>query len=172
MTWIAKPIAPALASLVLLLAIMPQFCACSMLDDTRNPTICFVLPDGYRGVFQLVLDEKQGVDVIHREGKYVYEIPVSGVLKIKSFKPFDGWHKEIAVYKSGESIPTEDSTIAPNTVALRLLGTSSHNKGPLAQTNVIGTEEQAKQAKIDEMAGKLNSVALDSSSPFARPESR
>ncbi len=89
-----------------------------------------------------------------KDGRYVYEIPPSGVLKVKTFSPFQGWHKEIAVYKNGSSIPTDDFT-NPDTVALRLLGTSRHNDGPLIQTNVIGTQEQAKQAKIDMMAGKL-----------------
>jgi hypothetical protein len=61
---------------------------------------------------------------------------------------------QIAVYKSGESIPTDDFN-HPDIVALRLLGSSRHNDGPLTQTNVVGTQEQATQAKIDEMAGKL-----------------
>jgi hypothetical protein len=35
------------------------------------------------------------------------------------------------------------------------MGTSRRNNGPYIQTNTIGTQEEAKQAVIDEMAGRL-----------------
>jgi len=155
MAWIVRPISRSLACFMVLLALMTQLSACNMLQDAQYPTICFVLPDGYRGAFQLVLDNKEGVGIVTKDGQYVYEIPVSGVLKVKSFKPFEGLHKEIAVYKNGESILTDDTTLSPSTIALRSLGTSRRNKGPYIETNVIGTQEEAKQAKIDEMAGTL-----------------
>ena len=62
--------------------------ACSFLKDTSRPTICFVLPDGYVGAFQVVLDEKTGIEVSQKDGKYVYEIPASGSLNVKTFHPF------------------------------------------------------------------------------------
>jgi hypothetical protein len=155
MARIANPIAQSFVCLMVLLTLTTQISACNMFQVAQDRTICFVLPDGYRGAFQLVLDKKKGIDVIGKDGRYIYEIPASGVLKVKSFKPFEGWHKEIAVYKSGESIPTEDSTVPPSTVALRLMGTSRRNNGPYIQTNIIGTQEEAKQAVIDEMAGRL-----------------
>jgi hypothetical protein len=58
------------------------------------------------------------------------------------------------MYKNGSIIPTDDFH-HPDRVSLRVLGTSQHNDGPRIQTLVIGTEKQATQAKIDEMAGKL-----------------
>jgi hypothetical protein len=151
-------IGQSLACFVVFLALLTQVMACmplSRLKDDSKPTICFVLPDGYVGAFQLVLDEKGNEEVVKKNGRYVYEIPPNGLLKVKTFHPFEGWHRTVAVYKNGSSIPTEDSTLPPDTVALRVLGTSQHNDGPFTQTNVIGTQEQAKQAQKDEMAGTL-----------------
>lgn len=142
-------------SLLILFLLITQVTACTLFQDLARPTICFVLPDAYRGAFQLVLDETGGADVSARDGKYFYEIPASGVLKVKTFKPFEGYHKEIAVYKNGQEIPSENSNSPPELIALRLLGTSRHNDGPLKQTNVIGNKEEAKQAQIDLMAGNL-----------------
>lgn len=128
--------------------------ACSFFTDTSRPTISFVLPDGYVGAFQLVLDEKTGIEVSQKDGKYVYEIPASGSLNVTTFHPLDGERKYVAMYKNGSIIPTDDYD-QPDLVSLRLLGTSKHNDGPFVITLVIGTEKQATQAKIDEMAGKL-----------------
>lgn len=128
--------------------------ACSLLTDSSRPTVCFVLPDGYVGAFQLVLDEKTGIEVSQKDGKSVYEIPPSGSLNVKTFRPLDTPSKYVAMYKDGSTIPTDDLH-HPDVVSLRVLGTSQHNDGPLVITVVIGTGKQATQAKIDEMAGKL-----------------
>jgi hypothetical protein len=128
--------------------------ACSLLTGTSRPTICFVLPDGYVGAFQLVLDEKTGIEINEKDGKYIYEIPSSGSLNVKTFRPLDTPSKYVAMYKDGSIIPTDDLR-HPDIVSLRVLGTSQHNDGPFVITLVIGTEKQAIQAKIDEMAGEL-----------------
>jgi len=128
--------------------------ACSFLTDTSRPTICFGLPDGYVGAFHLVLDEKTGIEVRQKDGKYVYEIPASGSLNVKTFHPLDTPSKYVAMYKDGSIIPTDDLH-HPDVVSLHVLGTSQHNDGPFVITLVIGTDKQATQAKIDEMAGKL-----------------
>ena len=139
---------------IVVLLLTSHITACSFLTDTSRPTICFVLPDGYVGAFQLVLDEKTGIEVSQRDGKYVFEIPASGSLNVKTFHPLDGERKYVAMYKDGSIIPTDDYN-HPDLVSLRVLGTSQHNAGPFVITSVIGTEKQATQAKIDEMAGKL-----------------
>ena len=129
--------------------------ACSAFSSlTGKPTISFVLPDGYVGAFQLVLDENTGIEVSEKDGKYAYEIPPSGSLNVKTFRPFETPSKYVAMYKDGSIIPTNDFQ-HPDIVSLHVLGTSQHNDGPRIQTFVIGTEKQATQAKIDEMAGKL-----------------
>ncbi len=143
--------------LVISLVLTIQITSCGvggLLADASRPTILFVLPDGYLGAFQLILDEKNGIDVTETDGKYVYEIPPGGSLTVKTFRPFETPSKYVAMYKDGSTIPTADST-NPGTVALRLLGNSRHNDGPLIQTSFIGTKDQATQAKIDEMAGRL-----------------
>jgi hypothetical protein len=143
--------------LVTSLVLTIQITSCGvggLLADARRPTICFVLPDGYSGAFQLILDEKNGINVTEKDGKYVYDIPPGGSLSVKTFRPFETPSKYVAMYKAGSIIPTEDST-NPDTVALRLLGNSRHNDGPLMQTNFIGTKDEAIRAKTDQMAGRL-----------------
>lgn len=139
---------------IVVILITSHITACSFLTDTSRPTITFVLPDGYVGAFQLVLDEKTGIEISQKDGKYFYEIPSSGSLNVKTFHPLDGEKKYVAMYKNGSIIPTDDLH-HPDEVSLRVLGTSQHNDGPLVITLVIGTEKQATKAKIDEMAGKL-----------------
>src|SRR5687768_5090846 len=82
--------------------------AFSSLTGDGTQTICFVLPDGYVGAFQLILDEKTGVEISEKDGKYIYEIPPNGLLKLKTFGPFDTPSKYVAMYKNGSIIPTDD----------------------------------------------------------------
>jgi hypothetical protein len=120
-----------------------------------NPPIHFIVPDDFIGAFQLVLDEKEGVEIELKKGGYTYEIPQNRILKVKTFKPFHGWHKETAAYRNGRTIPTEDySTVLSETIALRALGTSRTNDGPLIQTNVIGTAAEAKRIQRQLDAGR------------------
>lgn len=128
---------------------------CSLLGECSNPPIHYVLADGYVGAFQLVLDEANGVDVKLKNRRYTYEIPKGGVLRVKTFQPLYGCHKEIATYKNGRELPAEDfSTVKPETVALRLLGMSGTNDGPLTMTNVIGTQKQAEGVQQQLIKGK------------------
>lgn len=117
---------------------------------TSGRNIHFVLPDGYTGRFEVVLDEGNGIDVKVENDRYTYEIPESGVLKVKSFEPFNEWHKKTAAYRSGKVIPDENE-VDSNTPALRSLSGSGSrsiggkNVGPVILGYAIGTEEQAKK---------------------------
>jgi hypothetical protein len=152
----------------LLLMIIPSLlaptAACALaqkITEGSYPTVCYLLPDKYLGAFQLVLDEKSGVEVTVKDGCYTYEIPEGGVLRVRTFKPLEEWHKEIAIYRNGEKVQPADSTIASDAVALRGLGRSRRNDGPFTQTSVIGTEEQAKQAHRDLQQRKLKLGQLE-----------
>lgn len=146
----------------ILLMIIPSLlaptAACAFVQRTTDgsyPTVCYLVPDKYVGAFQLVLDEKSGVEVTVKDGCYTYEIPEGGVLRVRAFKALEEWHKEVAIYRNGQKVQPADSTTASDAVALRGLGTSRINDGPFTQTSVLGTEEQAKQAHRDLQAGKL-----------------
>ena len=89
-----------------------------------------VLPDGYVGMFKIVLDETGGVEISPKDGRYVYEIPASGILKVKSFAPFRPWHDESAAYRDGTKIKLWDSKVPDDAVVLRSLGESTRGSGP------------------------------------------
>jgi hypothetical protein len=129
--------------------------SCALLSQCSDPPIHYVIPDGYTGAFQIVLDEVKGVDIKLENGSYTYNIPKAGQLRVKSFQPFYGCHKEIARYTNGTQLPTDDhNTVKSDTVALRVLGTTSTNDGPLTMTNVIGTQKEAEEAQRELIKGK------------------
>jgi hypothetical protein len=112
-----------------------------------NPPNHFVLPDGYSGGFRIEQDEANGADLKLMGGRYVYEVPAGGVLKIKNFQSFMGCHSKTAAYQNGEEIP-DGLHVGPDVVALRGGGGSGSreingsNIGPTMVTYVIGTEDQ------------------------------
>jgi hypothetical protein len=106
-----------------------------------NPAVYFILPQGHRGVFRLVLSETKGVEVKPSAGRYTYEVPKSGVLLVKSFEPLDQCHAEYAAYADGTQIPTEASNVNSETIALRGGIVGSKGNGPLILTKVIGTDK-------------------------------
>ena len=126
-----------------LVSIIITVCLCSCLASCRGvfPLVHFVLPDGYTGVFKIVLDEANGIDVRLTDGRYTYEIPAGGILRVKSFKHFEQWHEATAAYRNGTQIPTL-STVNSDTVALRSLGIYTRGDGPPTMTFVIGTKEE------------------------------
>lgn len=116
---------------------------------TLNPPIHYILPDGYVGVFRIVLDEREGVEVGLKDGRYTYEIPSSGILKVKSFAPFGPWHEETAAYKNGNPIVLPDSKVRNDVVALRSLGTYQRGDGPRTMAFVIGTKEEEDRLRVE-----------------------
>ena len=98
----------------------------------------FILPNGYKGTFKLVIDKKNGVEYKIQNGRYVIRIPKSGILKVKNFDPFYMWHKETASYEDG--IPIPDINFGkrnPNSIAF--YGLFGNNK---EQWWLIGTYHQ------------------------------
>lgn len=141
--------------LALIIFLLPvTFAGCGTLGRCANPDVHFILSDGYIGSFRVVLDEERGVDTKLEKGRYVYVIPSSGELRVKTFDPFLGCHKENAAYQSGQNIPDADSSTADDVIALRG-GTGSgsrpingKNVGPIILTYVIGTLEDQHRAKF------------------------
>ena len=105
-----------------------------------NPDVNFIFPDGYVGVFRLVLDEGQGLDVRPKGGLYMYEIPKNGILVVKSLEPLSQCHSEYAQYDSGAKIPTFGSDVNPETIALRGGLVESKGYEPLTFIKLIGTK--------------------------------
>ena len=134
---------------VLLFVLVASFSA-PQSSCTSGRNIHFVLPDGYVGRFEVVLDEVNGADVKFENGRYTYEIPENGVLRVKSFEPFNEWHRKTAAYRSGKVIPDEDE-VDSSVAALRSLsGSGSTSRGgkevgPVILGYAIGTEDEARK---------------------------
>jgi hypothetical protein len=78
------------------------------------------VPKGFTGPIWIMLDES-APEIPLVEGRYRVIIPVSGVLRVRSFAPFTRWHSFTAKYDDGSPIPYESgsSKLDPETIALR-----------------------------------------------------
>jgi hypothetical protein len=134
--------------LLILLIIAASSSACFFF----NPDVHYVLPNGYIGMFKIILDESNGIDVERTNWRYVYEIPPDGILRVKSFAPFRDLHEEKVAYKNGANIPS-GLQVKDDVIALRSAGTGEREGYPLTMTLVIGTEKQvfytAQQQQAD-----------------------
>lgn len=130
-----------------------------------NPSIHYILPNGYVGVFRIQLDEREGVEVKAKAGGYTYEIPASGVLKVKTFAPFQPMHEETAAYKNGAVIELTGSNVSDEAVALRSLGTYRRGDGPPTIAFVIGTKQEEDKLRIE-----MYSSDFDKAGPRASPQ--
>ena len=114
----------------------------------KSPPIYFQLPINYVGAFALILDPREGINIDLQNGRYSYIIPTNGVLKIKSFDPFNKAHKEFAFYSDGKEISMDNSiaSIPPNLIACRDTGVhddpGKNNEWLRSIVYVIGTDVQ------------------------------
>jgi len=73
----------------------------------REYTIKYIVPNGFRGIAILEEDGGHGVDPMLKEDDvYVYTIPASGKLTVKSFDLFEHYHFDAAQYENGEILKT------------------------------------------------------------------
>jgi hypothetical protein len=83
----------------------------------------YVLPDGYRGEFEIV-ESKDGDPLPIENGAEVCHIPASGTLHIDTLESFRNYHRESARYVSGFALPirmTDEAERAPNEVCVYTL---------------------------------------------------
>lgn len=110
----------------------------------------YVLPDGYIGAFNIIVDEAKGAEALLKDGRYTYEVPPTGILRVKSFDQFRGMHEETASYRNGTEIPVLDSSNDDdNVISLRDAGTHEKNYAPRTITLVIGTKHHLQEVIRD-----------------------
>jgi len=68
-------------------------------------TAVFIIPDGFEGIFKVVLSENNG-ESRNDEKKNIYRINDSGVCVVSELGVIDGWHNREAEYTSGQKIMT------------------------------------------------------------------
>lgn len=140
-------------ALAMFFIVSVQTAGCLMLGASSNHSIHYILPDGFRGKFQLLLDPEEGNDIVLRNGRYVIEIPPDGTFKVKTFKPFSEWHQVTAAYKNGRIIRTLMTEDDDDEVALR----GGTNSGGVVQTYIIGTEKEWNNTPTPAFRGTVSS---------------
>jgi hypothetical protein len=85
-----------------------------------GPPVDIVVPKGFTGPVWIMLDP-DGQDIPLVDGRYQVIIPKDGVLRVKSFHPFERWHQSSSKYDDGTLLPEEPggNPAGPDTVALR-----------------------------------------------------
>jgi hypothetical protein len=85
-----------------------------------GPPVDIVVPKGFTGPVWIMLDP-DGQDIPLVNGRYQIVIPADGVLRVRSFWPFERWHPLSAQYDDGTPLPKENGAhpAGPDVVALR-----------------------------------------------------
>ena len=118
--------------------------------DGSRPSVHFIVPDGFRGRIDIVLDTKYGSQIKTQDGRNTYVIPASGTLRVHSFRSLQRWHTTTAAYASGMTLPVIGTAGTNNTVAFFELGasaTSGSNGADSTESVVcfVGTIPEARK---------------------------
>ena len=97
----------------------------------------FILPDGYKGVFKVIVDTKSGLVVTPVKRVVKITVPPSGIVALKSNQTLRKWHTYTAIYKSGARLPYGVGVLPnPETVAIFDLWTDEEG----AHYYLVGTK--------------------------------
>ena len=105
----------------------------------------FVVPDNYRGIFRLTIDQGATEAGRDRNGVWVYRIPESGALSVKRRFPFSEWHRVTAVFASGELLAVAAGPPAvpySDEVRLHSAGSTTRPEGRETMDFFVGTDVQ------------------------------
>jgi hypothetical protein len=73
----------------------------------NGPAVDIVVPKGFTGSVWIMLDSgAQEIPLVN--GRYEVVIPGDGVLRVRSFLPFEQWHESSARYDDGSALPEAD----------------------------------------------------------------
>jgi hypothetical protein len=86
------------------LTTLGAFAGCSR----SGKPVLIILPDSFKGEFQIVKDSKKGEELIEENGCWVFSIPPEGTLYVKNDRPFYLWHTEVIRYKKGGVVNCKD----------------------------------------------------------------
>jgi hypothetical protein len=135
-----KPVVIALATLFIVAVLYGLY----RMRSTGDLTVCFVVPDGYQGIFRLVIDP-HAEQPTQEGGVWVYRIPEDGVLRVKKHWPLSDWHRPTAVYRSGK--PLDAAQLPPgkpyrDEIRVHSTGSATHPDGSQTMDFFVGTDRQ------------------------------
>jgi hypothetical protein len=101
----------------------------SFLSHQNASTVDYVFPDGFSGIAKIRSVKSEGVTLVENNGVVTLDFPPSGVLEIKGKLPIFDWHKPVAHYQSGKTIPvaTPPNEVSDNEIALRDVSGTKQN---------------------------------------------
>jgi hypothetical protein len=87
--------------------------------QSQSGRVHFIVPNGYRGAVLIYTNQPDGITLEVRDGRYVCEIPETGILRIKGNGPFYKWHSTTASFANGDPIllAHEPERLTENAVA-------------------------------------------------------
>jgi hypothetical protein len=117
--------------------------------DGSGPPVHFVVPDGFRGRIDMVLDTKHGSRIVTQDGRYTFVIPASGTLRVQSLRSLQRWHTATAAYASGHVLPVVGTAGTNSMIGFFEIGSSatSGNNGAGSTESVVcfvGTASEAR----------------------------
>jgi hypothetical protein len=111
----------------------------------KSMTLELVVPNGFSGVLKLRANSANGVELTATNGLVVLVFPASGTLDVKGKLPTLEWHKPVARFADGTTIPIPgpSASVPDNTLALRGLGIRNNNT---ESWYLVGTADQMQDA--------------------------
>jgi hypothetical protein len=78
-------------------------------NSSLDRPIHFMVPDGFSGPFVIVSNPDYPDVIVKRQERYELVVPRDGVIRTKSTRIFERWHKTSASYESRKPFPPYDS---------------------------------------------------------------
>lgn len=118
-------------------------CAVAGCADASGDPIHYILPNGYRGPFKIVVDSAASGGYRYDGKCHIYTIPANGVLRVSSASPFKYFHRTSAEYVGGRQIAcSEPGPAGPDAVRLTALGATESEFWM-----VVGTEADVQKCQ-------------------------
>lgn len=142
---------------------------CQLLGCDQGEGTIIVVPKGYTGYVMIIYDQVNGAEPIYENGKRVYRVPESGILKTK-FSPNSGWTEFPEFYyekiSATNKIPYkfDPKTLPADSIVAFGGAAGSINKDPKGKEVIkLLTYHIGNKAQIDstyELVQKLDIIKL------------
>jgi len=107
--------------------------------DRAGPPVRYILPAGFRGVFQISVDSEHGSELVKSNGMLLVVVPADGKVVVQDDSFLTRGHSETAVYPDGSMVSEAFDT---NIVALRDVGNDLQHHSWL----LVGTDREFRIA--------------------------
>ncbi len=126
------------------------------LRGTSEPVqVHFVVPDGYRGQFQISRHPGATAPQRRADGTFVYQIPDSGLLQVDGANPLAEWHDTTAAYRDGSALPFQGGSGAPADPQVKLRSVSADHLGNVYYVVGTGPEHEHLVRTSDHALGRV-----------------